>query len=181
MFRSKRARLITAVLLVLILILFFIWYGSLGPRPEKGSYPNQEHLIEDYEAYIGEEVEVGGEVIEADPLKIEAESGDKKIVLEITGLKENEDIDEGDRLTVYGVAREHKTIEAENAVIQPFINWVYMYLVSGIAAVWVFVRIVKQWRWDPETASFKTREKPVRLTDLISRKDKMERGGDHDG
>ncbi len=169
MFRSGRSRLLIIILILLILTFFFIWYGSLGPNPEKGSYPNQEHLIEDYDAYIGEEVEVGGKVVETDPVRIEAEHGDESIELNITGVEES--VEKGDRLTVYGTVEEEQTIEAENAVIQPVVNWLYMYLISGIAAFWVFLRIVKQWRWDSETASLKVREEPLSLKDLIAGED----------
>lgn len=177
MFRSGRSRLLVVILTLLILTFFFTWYGSLEPDPEKSSYPSQEHLIEDYDAYIGEEVKVGGKVIDTDPVKIEAEHGDESIELNITGVEES--VEKGDRLTVYGVLKEDKTIAAENAVRHPFLNWNYMYIVSGAAAVWVLIRIVKQWRWDPETASLKVREEPLSLKDMISGKN--EQGGPDDG
>lgn len=165
------------MILLSVLFFFFIWYGSLEPDPDKGSYPNEEHLIEDYDGYIREEVKVGGKVVETDPVEIEAESGSETILLRITGLEES--VEKGDRLTVHGVVEEDKTIIVENAVVQPFVNWIYMYLVSGMAAIWVFIRIIKQWRWDAETASLKMREESLKIKDLWIGKD--EDGGDDHG
>ncbi|MBS3817568.1 MAG: hypothetical protein KGY76_08415 [Candidatus Thermoplasmatota archaeon] len=180
MLKSGRARLCVIAFLLIILTGLFIWYGSLSPDPDNGNYPHQEHLIEDYDGYVGEEVELTGDVIETGPVKIEAEHGDETIVLTITDVEK--DVEKGDRLSVYGVVKEDKTIKADNTVVHPPINYAYMYLISSVAAVWVFTRIVRQWRWDSQKAALKVREEPLEFKDLPKiLKRKIGQGDEKDG
>ncbi|MFP4609112.1 MAG: hypothetical protein ACOC55_03480 [Candidatus Natronoplasma sp.] len=155
-FKSKSVRKIAIAILLAMLIIFFIWYGSLGPDPEAGDYPSQEHLIEDYQKYVGKEVEVGGKVLGTDPLEIKAEHGDQEIVLTVIDTEEKPK--KNDRVTVFGTLRENNTIEAENTVRHPFWRWIYMYAVSTVAAVWIGLRLIKQWRWNRDTWTFQQRE-----------------------
>ncbi len=165
MFSSKLHRKLAIVSLLVILTVFFIWYGSLEPEPDRGDHPGGEHIIGDYEMHIGEKVEVGGEVIEEEPLRIEVEHGDQKIVLTI--IDSEETVGRKDRVTVYGTLREGNVIECKNLVVRPYWNWIYMYAVSGVAAVWVGIRLLKQWKWDRENWTFEQRRKPLESKKLI--------------
>lgn len=174
MFRSAASRKVLIVILLIVLTVFFVWYGSMEPDPEKGDYPHQKHLIEDYEKYRDEKVEVGGKVIETNPLIIEVEHRDKTMNLTIVGAEESPSKD--DKVSVYGTVRENHTIESENMVVQPLWRWIYMYGISSIAAVWIGLRLIKQWRWNGKKFAFEVREEPLELKDL---KRKISGGDSH--
>ncbi len=161
-------RVMIVILLLTSLCILFIYHGSLDPAPEMGAYPNEEDLIDDYERYIGEEAEVGGKVISTDPIIIELEHGDRTIDLELTGF--DDDVEEGDHLSVYGIVRQDLTFEVKNGVVRPFFNIVYMYVISFAAAMWLAFRILSQWRWNGD--HLEPREKPMSI--LLPR-------GDEDG
>ncbi|MEF8834748.1 MAG: hypothetical protein V5A76_01190 [Candidatus Thermoplasmatota archaeon] len=166
MFESVRARTVVVMLLVLLLFSLFIWYGSLSPAPEKGRFPGNDEVVEDYDGYIGKEVEITGKVIETDPVRIEVESGDNTIELKIEDLQEKPD--KGDKLSVFGTAEENRTIHAQNAIIRPFWRYVYMYGISLIGAGWIGLRLIGQWRFDKESLAFEAREKPRTVRETLS-------------
>ncbi len=156
MFRSRKSMI--AVLLIILLILF-VWYGSASPEPDKGHYPGSEHVVQDHEAYVGEKVDVGGRGVETDPLTIEVEYGDDSISLEIVNTSKSPDVD--DRVSVFGTLNHNNTITAETVIVRPRFNWYYMYGVSGAAAIWLLIRLVSQWKYTQD--GFKPREKPLKL------------------
>ncbi len=172
MFEDPKVRISIIIVLVAILIGFFVWHGTIQPDPEKGNYPGSEELIEEYDKHVGEKVEVGGKVVKTDPLTIETEHGDKSIELKITGT--NVSVKEGDRLSVYGTLKEDGTIKAEEVVKTPYLNYVYMYLVSLVGAIWISIRLVKQWRWNSEELWFDKREETLELKQVLT-------GGGEDG
>ena len=156
MFRSRKSMI--AVLLIILLILF-VWYGSASPEPEKGHYPGSEHVVQDREAYVGEKVDIGGRVVETDPLTIEVEYGEDSILLEIVNTPKDADV--GDRVSVFGTLNENYTVTAENVIVRPRFNWYYMYGVSGVAAIWLSIRLISHWKYTP--TGFKPREEPLKL------------------
>ncbi len=169
---ESKYRILTASILIILLFSLFIWYGGIKPDPDKGNYPGSEQLIEDYDRYVGKKAEITGEVIDKDPIKIEIEHGNKKAGLTITGT--NEDVEKGDRLTVFGTVKQNHTIESENSFSVPFLNYIYMYGISGIAAVWILIRIIKQWKWSKERSRLEKREEPIPLKQIF-------KGGEDDG
>lgn len=169
---SQKIRTALTSALIVVLILLFVWYGSLRPDPEEGNYPGPEQLIDGYDEYIDKEVQVYGKVIDTDPLTIEVEHGEESMELNITGT--NVSANQGDKLSVYGTAKQNRTIHAENTVRHPYFNHMYMYAVSFIAAAWISIRIVKQWRWNGEELRFEKREGSPGLKQILS-------GGKEDG
>ncbi len=157
-----------------ILISLFVWHGSLSPDPESNIYPGERELIRDHHGYIGEKVEVGGRVISESPLTIEVKYGGETMELFVTGTDAK--VREGDRLTVFGTLQEDNIVTASKVVVQPFLNIVYMYLVSIVAALWVLSRILTQWRWNHRDKALEPRERPGNLRESISR---FFAGGEH--
>ncbi len=155
MLESKRTRFTGISILLILLFTSFIYYGSQPPRPDAGSYPSEEHIIEDYQRYIDERVNVGGRVIETEPLTIEAKYGKETVELTIKNATVDPNI--GDRLSVYGVLKEDHSVEAINSINRPKLNYHYMYAISMVAAVWLAYRIYKQFEWDDWAASPKKR------------------------
>jgi len=166
MLGSHRSRAIVLIILLILLLSLFIWYGSLSPDPDKGRFAGNDELVEDYERYLDEKVEVSGEVIETDPVTIEIESGDRTIELKIVDLQEEPD--QGDRLSVFGTAGENKTIHVQNAMIRPFWRYGYMYGISLVGAAWVGLRLIGGWRFDKEKIAFEPRNDPMGVKETIS-------------
>ncbi|MFO7791474.1 MAG: hypothetical protein R6W73_00645 [Candidatus Saliniplasma sp.] len=161
MFRSRKSAI---VVLLVVLVILFVWSGSAGPEPEKGHYPSSKDVVMDYEDHVGEEVEIGGKVLDADPLTIEVEYGDESVLLEVINV--DEDVEEGDRVSVFGTLRDDNTITAENVIVRPLINWYYMYGVSAVAAIWLLFRLITQWEYTSK--GFRPREEPL---DIFKRGD----------
>ena len=172
MFNKKKYRVLTIIVLVLILFTLFVWYGNLESDPEQGNYPGAEELVKDYDKYVGEKVEVTGKVVDEDPIRIEIEYGEQKKGLTIIGT--DKQVDKGDRFSVYGTVKENGTIDAENTVVFPFLNYIYMYLISIVGATWILIRIIKQWRWNSKELQFERRDEPLPLKQILT-------GGDSDG
>jgi len=166
MLGDNRLRAVTIIVLLIILLFLFIWYGSLSPAPEKGRFPGADELVEDYESYIGEEVEVSGKVIETDPVIMIVERGDRTIQLEIADLQQEPE--QGDRLSVFGTAGENNTIYVQNAIIRPFWRYGYMYGISLVGAIWIGLRVIGQWRFDKKDIVFKVRKEPMSIKDMLS-------------
>ena len=172
MLGNSKYRILTGFVLILLLFSLFIWYGSLKPDPEKGNYPGSEQLIKDYNSYIGKKAHITGEVVNTDPIKIEIEYGDKEKTLKVTEVSDQ--VEKGDRLSVFGTVKQDNTIEVENSFSVPFLNYVYMYVISIVGAFWIFIRIVKQWRWNSEEWWFERRDEQLSLKQVIH-------GGKDDG
>ncbi|MFW6065060.1 MAG: hypothetical protein ACOC8Y_05745 [Candidatus Natronoplasma sp.] len=166
MLGSGRSRALAVIALLIILSSLFIWFGSLSPAPEKGRFPGNDELVEDYDRYIDKEVEIGGEVIETDPTTIEIESGDRTLQLKIVDL-ENE-VDQGDRLSVFGTVEEDKTVRVQNSIIRPSWQYRYMYGISLVGAVWAGLRLIGGWRFDKEKFAFEPRSDPLTVKETLS-------------
>ncbi len=158
MLATFKHRLAVVIILTVLLISLFVWYGSLKPEPDVHRYPRAEDLIKDEEKYVGQEVEVGGRVVSTTPLIIEIEHGDDTRELYITGA--DEEPNKNDRVTVFGTLEDENTIAASEIIVKPFINYFYMYAVSVVAALWILFRISRQFRWDGEGKIFMKREGP---------------------
>lgn len=169
MFEDKRSKFPIIMILILILVSMFIYYGSLEPEPSKGNYPGTEQLFEDYDTHVGQTVEVTGDVVKTDPITIEIEHLDEEMELEVTNT--NIEADKGDKLQVYGTLRDNRSIQAENVVKIPLINYVYMYAISAVAATWISYRIVTRWRWNGEEFRVEKREKKIPLRDILGGRD----------
>ncbi len=166
MFHDVKTKMIAIILFLCILVGMFIWYGSLSPNPNLNHYPGDKEIINDYDSHIGEIVEVGGKVISTSPLTIEVKYGTETMDLFVSGVEE--ETLEGDRLTVFGTLQEDHTVTATRIVIRPRINYLYMYVVSFIAAFWVLYRIVSQWRWNRTKKALEIRERPLKFKEVLS-------------
>ncbi|WP_458190967.1 hypothetical protein [Haladaptatus sp. NG-WS-4] len=136
-----------------------VWYGTLAPAPELGAYPNEEHLADDYDQYLGKKVSVSGAVVDTDPMTIDVEYGaNEHIQLTITDLAV--DANEGDNLRVYGVVAPNHTIQSLNAFAVSPSGYLYMYPASFFAGLWVLGRIIQYWRLDLTDWTLKRRKTP---------------------
>ncbi len=165
MLEYDRLKAIALITLLIILLFLFIWYGSLTPAPEKGRFPGNDELVENYERYEEEKIEIDGEVIKTDPVTIEIESGERTSRLKLTGLQE--EIDESDRISVFGTAEENETVHVRNAIIRPSWRYGYMYGISLLGAGWVGLRLIGGWRFDKENFAFEPRNDSLTVRETI--------------
>ena len=167
MFKSFKSRIFIILILALILFSLFVWYGAIQPDPEQGSFPNEKQLVQNYDDHINKKAEISGKVVDTDPLTIETSDYDLQLVIRGT----NEIVNKGDRLSVFGTVEEGRTIRAENVVVHPYLNYIYLYLISVVSAAWIFIRIVKQWRWNSKESKLEQREEPLRLKQFFKGSD----------
>lgn len=142
-----KKRVITILILLSLLLTMFIWYGTVEPDPTLNRFPGNKEVLDDPDAYIGMKVDIGGRVMELQPLVINIRYGHHTREIEVDGV-DLDDISIGDTLSVFGVLEDENRITAQNTINRPSINVFYMYAVSVVAALWVSVRLYKGWRWN---------------------------------
>lgn len=155
MLTSKVSRGVAILLLLGALFGLMVWYGSIRPAPQGGSFPGAEMLVKDYAAHVGERVTVIGMVIRADPLVIRIESDGQMLRLRVTEVSTSATI--GQEIRIFGIAKEQRTIRAIHAFTVPGRGLGYAYSVSFLAGLWILLRIGRQWRFDRATGGFKPR------------------------
>lgn len=168
MFESPLSRAAGVLALLAVLGWLLVWYGSLGLAPGMWVLPGETHLEADYERYVGERVEFEATVTSTDPVVVESAFGEgpaHTFRATLTGLAV--DVEEGDRLAVYGVARPDRTIEVRNAYHVPRGNYGLTYAVSALAGLWVLGRLALTWRVDPRALALEPRDRPLTAADVI--------------
>ncbi len=143
---GSRVRLLALVGLLLALAGLGIWFGSLPPAPDAGSYPGKSALLADYDRYVGDRVVVDGQVTDADPVTVRVESGDEAATVRVTGV--DVAVSPGDTLRVYGVVEPGGEIRALNAFAVSGWGMPYAVGVSALAGLWVLARLRRYWRID---------------------------------
>lgn len=167
-FESPRSRAAGVLALLAVLAGLLVWYGSLGLAPGMWVLPGETHLAADYERYVGERVEFQGTVTATDPVVVESSFGAgpaHTFRATLTGVET--DVEAGDRLAIYGVARPDHTIEVRNAYRVPRGNYGATYLVSALAGLWVLGRLALTWRVDPGAWALVPREDPPTAGDVV--------------
>lgn len=172
MLASPWRRVLVLGLLLSGLFGLAVWYGTLEPAPSAWDLPDAEDLDRDRDRYVGERVQVRGDVVQLDPVVIHADygvSGDVR--LRIVGLDTSIPLREGIALWVYGVAEADLTVRSNNAFTVPGRGIWYTYMVSFLAGLWVLARIVRHWRFDPSSLALVRRTEPLRVRALLGGSD----------
>jgi hypothetical protein len=166
MLTTRRARLGTVVVLVGLLIGLCVWFGTLGPAPNAGRYPTAENIVHDQQSYQDTRVVVSGTVVETDPVVIEAQYEtvvNGQFVSDTTRftiMGTTESIRSGHELQVFGTLTDAHVVHAANTVAIPPQRFLYMYLISFLAGLWVLGRLVQTWSFDGRTLSIHRRSTP---------------------
>lgn len=160
MVTPAQRRAITVLGLLALLGGLTVWFGSLGPAPDHGAYPDEDDLATDYTQYHGKHVTVDGRVIATDPVTIVTDT-DMGSPLRVTITDLTIAVSEGEELRVYGVVEPDYTIRAQNAVAVPQSGRWYAWSVSFLAGLWVLGRLIRHWRLDLHTWTLTPRYVPL--------------------
>lgn len=151
MAKGRLARVVVVVLLVVCQFGLIVWFGNVGY--EGSPYPGTDELAEDYDAYVGRQVVVYGQVVETDPVTIETEVDDDSLVrYRLTGL--DSDVEEGSYVGALVTPRPDGRLTVRRSVVRGERDHWYTYAVSLAAGLWVLVRVVRDWRFDVEALAF---------------------------
>lgn len=168
MFESPLSRAGGVLALLAILGGLLVWYGSLGLAPGAWVLPGETHLEENYDDHVGDRVEFQATVVSTDPVIAESAFGEgpaHTLRVTLTGLET--EIQPGDRLAVYGVARPGHTIGVRNAYLVPRGNYTAVYLVSALAGLWVLGRLALTWRVNIDELVLEPRDRLLTVSDLV--------------
>lgn len=136
-----------------------VWFGSLEPAPAANDPPGGGDVAHDYDAYLGQRVEIYGQITATNPVVITGEYDDRRLSLKVTDVSTT--VKRGEYLHVYGVVRPGGTIEAVDVVVYPADGIWYTYLVSCLAVVWLLYRALNHWEVDSKRWVLRSRQKPL--------------------
>jgi hypothetical protein len=159
MSESRRQRLRITAFLILFITLggLFVGAGTLTADPTMNNYPDEDDVVENPDAYLGDEVVFSGTVVGTDPVTVEVEP-DTGGTFQATFENVDRPVSIEDEITAFGTLREGHTLAVERAIVRAPWELYYMYIVSFIGGLWVLVRILRYWRFDSESLAFVPKE-----------------------
>lgn len=159
MARAVGYRTIALGVCVVLLSGLFVLAGAGYPAPAS---PGPDFADPDVAPanLAGDRVETGGEVIGTDPVIIEIIDGTTTQHLPVENTP---DVAVGQDIIVEGTLTTDGTLTAtrDRTVVREPWETTYMYAISVLGALFVAVRIVDGWRFDPETVTFSPRDTPL--------------------
>jgi hypothetical protein len=144
---ARRLRLV--VVLVALLFGLCVWYGTYGVAPGLGAYPTEQVVGPTPGEYVGDSVVLSGAVVETDPVELRVRYGGGT-QRTLTVIEVQTPVEPGDQLRVFGPLVDEDTVRATRTLAVPPSGYLYTYAVSFLAGVWVLIRLVRQWRLDPQ-------------------------------
>ena len=158
---ADRVSLRFALIAVLLVVLagLFVWAGTIEPDPADNNFPENEDVLDNPDQYLGQQVSIGGTVINTDPLTIETAFEGETVTFTIENA--NPEVSNGDQLTAFGTLEPDNRITAENVVHREPWEAYYMYIVSLLAGLWVLGRLVNTWTVDTDQWTVVPRTEPL--------------------
>jgi len=175
MLHSRAGRVVAICGLLAALFALMMGLGAATPDPTLGDYPDGDALAQNPDNHVGEFVQVTGTVVGTDPVEIAVEyeyaDGGERHSGTLTVAVRNVDtaVTEGESLQVYGTFGPDGAITAANSVSVPAMNYTAMYLVSALAGLWTFGRLICGWRLDLRTGALCRREEPHTARAILDR------------
>jgi hypothetical protein len=123
-----------------------VWYGTYGVAPGLGAYPTDQAVVSTPAKYVGDAVTLSGIVVGTDPVEMRIVGDGTQRTLTVTGV--DTPVERGDQLRVFGHLVDEDTVRVTNAFTVPPSGFLYSYLVSFVAGLWVLARLLTQWRLD---------------------------------
>lgn len=156
-------RAAVAVLLLALCGLFVLGGADRPTSPSRT--PGYEDLDRNYDAHVGQTVEVGGTVVETEPLVVEFEY-DTGVYEAATFRLELEGAlpaAVGDDVSVVGEVRPDRTlaIDADRSLVRHPWELSYMYGISVLAVLLVGARLLNEWRVRPRRLQVVPRQRTL--------------------
>ncbi|TYL39314.1 hypothetical protein CV102_08540 [Natronococcus pandeyae] len=159
---GQLGRAVAIGVLLAALVGLTVWAGALPVTPMESEVPTEVEVTPDREAYVGEQVVLGGFVVDTDPVVLATwSSGDGRFTLVDADRhvqNADEPLETGDRMSAYGTLEDEETLAVERATVQQPSETRYMVIVSLLGGLWVAGRLVRDWRFDLERLAFVPRE-----------------------
>lgn len=152
-------RVLGILALLCLLGTLLVWAGTVPPNVDQHRYPGNEQLVENYDAYVGSQAQVGGTVVQTDP-----------VVLELTHYKSTREVivrdvpqpvQAGDRIVVFGEVQPNSVIDSRTITTREPWEATYMYLISFIGGLWVLAGLIHGWRLDWDRWTIVPRENRI--------------------
>ncbi|WP_238717376.1 Slp family lipoprotein [Natronorubrum halophilum] len=180
-FAGQRGRLLAGVVLGALLGGCLLWAGATPGDPLESAYPDEVEVTPTPEAYVGEQVVLGGRVVDTDPVVIatRASGYGRFTLVNADDRLQNADgpLERGDRVTAFGTLEADSTLVVERTTTRKSSETGYMLAVSAIAGLWVAGRFIRGWRFDRATLAFIPRERSSKTADQSSRRQGSDRSG----
>lgn len=139
-----------ALIAVLLVVLagLFVWAGTIEPDPADNNFPGNDEVFADPDEYVGQQVSVGGTVVNTNPLTVETTVEGERVTFIVENA--NLDVSTGDQLSAFGTLQSDHTVTATNVVHREPWEAHYMYAVSFLAGLWVLARLLNRWTVDTD-------------------------------
>ncbi len=160
---GQSGRVLAAFVLGALLVGSLVWVGATAADPLESPYPDETEVTPEPEAYVGEQVVLGGFVVDTDPVVIATRaSGHGRFTLvDADDHLQNAagPLDVDDRVDAFGTLEDESTLVVERTTTRQPSETAYMYVVSAIGGLWVVGRFVRGWRFDRSTLAFVPRRR----------------------
>lgn len=156
---DRPTRVVGILLLLCLLAGLFVWAGTMSPNPTENRYPGTTELLNNYDDYLGDSTQIGGTVIQTNPVVLEVSDGAETRELTVRNLREPVPVRE--QLVVFGTVRSDNTIVANRSMSREPWEAQYMYAVSFLAGLWVLGRLVNGWRFNRDQWTVEPRDTPL--------------------
>jgi hypothetical protein len=165
---GQLARVAAIGLLLAVLFGLMVWSGASPVDPMESEPPNEVEVTPDREAYVGDRVVLGGQVVDTDPVVIatQASGYGRFTVVDADDHAQNaNELEAGDDVSAYGTLEDESTLVAERVTVQNPSETRYMVLVSLLGGLWVAGRVVRDWQFDLDRLAFVPRERAASAGD----------------
>lgn len=168
---GQRGRLAAVVVLLAVLAGLVLWAGAVPSDLMSGGYPDEVDVTQNREAYVGEQVVLGGRVVDTDPVVVATRAsgyGRFTLVNAEEGLQNSDaSLERGDRVSAFGHLEDESTLIVERTTIGDVSGTAYMLVVSFVGGLWAFGRFARDWRVDFGRFALVPRDRPLTLRDVI--------------
>ena len=158
-------RVLAGIILVALLASSLVLAGTTAGDPLADPYPDESDVTPTPEAYVGEQVILGGIVVDIDPVVIATRaSGHGQFVLvDVDTATGNTDdpLEIDERVNTFGTLEDESTLAVERAITREESESQYMYIVSTLGGLWVVWRFISHWRFDRSVLAFVPRAQPL--------------------
>ncbi|MFP8955428.1 hypothetical protein ACLI4Y_01775 [Natrialbaceae archaeon A-CW3] len=155
---GQRGRLLAGVLLCCLLAGMMVWAGTTPHDPLEHQYPTDVEVTPSPETYVGEQVVLGGQIVDTEPVVIatRASGYGRFVLVDANAQVQNTErsLETGDHVTVFGTLTDEGTLVVEHGLIQNPDDRRYMFLVSVLGGLWVAGRFLNDWRFDRKALAF---------------------------